>query len=170
MGEIKSGRARRGLSVGSLTTTIGGSYLWQFVKRPFQSSEERDETMLATHIRNAQRLVSQSVELRGAFAKLVQMLSMRNDLLPAEAVDVLAQVHAADAVRVGMSRHRRELARRPAFRAFPAAGVRCLARAGIAPSATTGAVAVKVQYPGGGSARSQEHPRSSASWPKFRAT
>jgi predicted unusual protein kinase regulating ubiquinone biosynthesis (AarF/ABC1/UbiB family) len=95
MSEIKSGRARRGLSVGGLTTTIGGSYLWQLVKSPFQSVRERQDAMLAAHIRNAERLVAQSVELRGAFAKLVQLISMRSDLLPAEAVDVLASVRSS---------------------------------------------------------------------------
>ena len=155
MSEIKSGRARRGLSVGGLTTTIGGSYLWQFVKRPFQSSEERQETMLATHIRNAQRLVEQSVELRGAFAKLVQMLSMRSDLLPSEAVDVLASVRSSmppmpyDVVRRVIEE---ELGAPPEQRfarfeqqAFAAASLGQVHRAERDDGRQ---VAVKVQYPG----------------------
>jgi predicted unusual protein kinase regulating ubiquinone biosynthesis (AarF/ABC1/UbiB family) len=155
MSEIKSGRARRGLSVGGLTTAIGGSYLWQLVKRPFQSSDERQEAMLATHIRNAQRLVDQSVELRGAFAKLVQMLSMRNDLLPAEAVDVLASVRSAmppmpaDVVRRVIAE---ELGAPPERcfarfedRAFAAASLGQVHRAEREDGRL---VAVKVQYPG----------------------
>ncbi len=49
----------------------------------------RDRELLETHIRNAQRIVEGSAQLRGAFLKLIQMLSMRHDLLPGEALDVL---------------------------------------------------------------------------------
>jgi predicted unusual protein kinase regulating ubiquinone biosynthesis (AarF/ABC1/UbiB family) len=155
MSDIKSGRARRGLSVGGLTTTIGGSYLWNLVKRPFQSSDERAEALLATHIRNAQRLVAQSVELRGAFAKLVQMLSMRSDLLPAEAVDVLASV------RSSMPPMPFEVVRRVIEEDLGAPPERCFARFEETAFAAASLgqvhraeredgrpVAVKVQYPG----------------------
>jgi predicted unusual protein kinase regulating ubiquinone biosynthesis (AarF/ABC1/UbiB family) len=155
MSDIKSGRARRGLSVGGLTTTIGGSYLWQLVKRPFQSATEREEGMLATHIRNAERLVTQSVELRGAFAKLVQLLSMRTDLLPAEAIDVLASVRSslppmpADVVRgviedeLGAPPERCFVRFEP--EAFAAASLGQVHRAEREDGRL---VAVKVQYPG----------------------
>lgn len=155
MSAIKSGRARRGLSVGGLTTAIGGSYLWQLVKRPFQTPDEHQDAMLATHIRNAERLVAQSVELRGAFAKLVQMLSMRSDLLPGEAVDVLASV------RSSMPPMPADVVRRVIEEELGAPPERCFAR--FEPEAFAAAslgqvhraeredgrlVAVKVQYPG----------------------
>jgi len=95
MAEITSGRARRLLSVGSLTSAVGGSYLWQALKRPFQSDSRAGDDLLATHIRNAERIVAGSTELRGAFMKLVQMLSMRTDLFPAEALDRLAIVQSS---------------------------------------------------------------------------
>src|SRR5262249_59560221 len=95
MADITSGRARRLLSVGGLTSAVGGSYLWQALKRPFQSDERRDENLLATHIRNAERIVAGSTELRGAFMKLVQMLSMRTDLFPAEALERLSVVQSS---------------------------------------------------------------------------
>ena len=94
MADITSGRARRLFSVGSLTSAVGGSYLWQALKRPFQSDERAGDDLLATHIRNAERIVAGSTELRGAFMKLVQMLSMRTDLFPAEALDRLAIVQS----------------------------------------------------------------------------
>jgi predicted unusual protein kinase regulating ubiquinone biosynthesis (AarF/ABC1/UbiB family) len=95
MADITSGRARRLFSVGSLTSAVGGSYLWQALKRPFQSDERAGDDLLATHIRNAERIVAGSTELRGAFMKLVQMLSMRTDLFPAEALDRLAIVQSS---------------------------------------------------------------------------
>lgn len=95
MAEIREGRARRLWSLGSLSGTIGGSYLWQFVRRPFRSDDDARESLLAAHVRNAQRLIEGSAELRGAFTKIVQMLSMRSDLLPAEAIDVLAAARSA---------------------------------------------------------------------------
>ena len=71
------------LKVGELTTSVGSSYVWQALKRPFRSADKRSQALLDTHIRNALRIVESSKELKGAFMKLVQMLSMRDDLLPA---------------------------------------------------------------------------------------
>jgi len=95
MADITAGRARRMLSVGGLTTSVGGSYLWQVLKRPFQSTTQREATLLDTHIRNARRVVERSKELRGAFMKMAQLLSMRQDLFPAEALEVLSVVQSA---------------------------------------------------------------------------
>lgn len=92
---LTQGRARRMFSVGGLTTRVSGSYVWQALKRPFQSTETHDRDLLQTHIRNARRLVERSTELRGAFMKLVQLLSMRSDLMPAEALQVLSVVQSA---------------------------------------------------------------------------
>ena len=64
MADITSGRTRRLLSVGRLTASVGGSYLWQAIKRPFQSASRHERTLLETHIRNAERMVARSKELR----------------------------------------------------------------------------------------------------------
>ena len=95
MAELTSGRARRMLSVGRLTTSVGGSYLWQALQRPFRSASSTEQALLAAHIRNAERVVARSKELRGAFMKLAQMLSMRSDLFPAEALSVLSVVQSS---------------------------------------------------------------------------
>jgi predicted unusual protein kinase regulating ubiquinone biosynthesis (AarF/ABC1/UbiB family) len=91
---LTTGRARRALKVGSLTTQVGGNYLLNALKRPFQSGEKRAETTLDTHLKNAVLLVERSKELRGTFLKLMQMLSMRNDILPDEVLNVLSVVQS----------------------------------------------------------------------------
>jgi predicted unusual protein kinase regulating ubiquinone biosynthesis (AarF/ABC1/UbiB family) len=155
MTEITTGRARRLFSVGRLTTSVGGSYLWQVLKRPFQSAAGAQQDALAAHIRNAERIVASSQELRGAFTKLVQLLSMRHDLLPAEALEVLSVVQKSvppmpwERVREVLAR---ELGTAPESRfarfeheAFAAASLGQVHRAELPDGAR---VAVKVQYPG----------------------
>jgi predicted unusual protein kinase regulating ubiquinone biosynthesis (AarF/ABC1/UbiB family) len=155
MGDITAGRARRILSVGGLTTSVGGSYLWQALKRPFQSSSQQEATLLATHIRNARRLVERSTELRGAFMKMAQLLSMRHDLFPAEALEVLAAVQSS-VPPMSWARVRRvlasELGAPPEERfgsieheAFAAASLGQVHRATLRGGKP---VVVKVQYPG----------------------
>ncbi|MCC6766793.1 MAG: AarF/ABC1/UbiB kinase family protein [Deltaproteobacteria bacterium] len=152
---LTTGRARRVLKVGSLTTSVGGSYLWQALKRPFQSSERTERDLLDAHVRNAVRIVEGSTELKGAFMKLVQMLSMRNDLLPAEALAVLSTVQSSvppmDAAVI-RAQVVRELGRPPEKlfaefepEAFAAASLGQVHRARL-PSGE--AVVVKIQYPG----------------------
>jgi predicted unusual protein kinase regulating ubiquinone biosynthesis (AarF/ABC1/UbiB family) len=155
MADITSGRARRMLSVGRLTTSVGSSYLWQAIKRPFQSASRTEQSLLGAHIRNAERIVAGSRELRGAFTKLVQMLSMRTDMLPGEALQVLSvvqsQVPAMPYARV-QEVVREELGAPPEERfrhfepeAFAAASLGQVHRAQLRSGES---VAVKVQYPG----------------------
>jgi predicted unusual protein kinase regulating ubiquinone biosynthesis (AarF/ABC1/UbiB family) len=153
--DITSGRARRMLSVGRLTTTVGSSYLWQALKRPFQSASRTEQTLLAAHIRNAQRVVAGSKELRGAFMKLTQMLSMRNDLFPAEALEVLSVVQSSvppmpyEQIRGLLTEELgappEERFRRFEREAFAAASLGQVHRAEL-PAGDP--VVVKVQYPG----------------------
>ena len=89
------GRAKRALQVGSLTSAVGGSYAWHALKRLFQSADKKEQALLDVHLKNALRIVESSRELRGAFMKLIQMLSMRGDLLPSEVVDILSVVQSS---------------------------------------------------------------------------
>jgi len=152
---LTTGRARRVLKVGTLTTSVGGSYLWQALKRPFQTQARTDRDLLDAHVRNAVRIVERSTELKGAFMKLVQMLSMRNDLLPPAALEVLATVQSSvppmDAATI-RAQIIRELGAAPerlfaefAPEAFAAASLGQVHRARL-PSGE--AVVVKIQYPG----------------------
>lgn len=155
MVDITSGRTRRLWSVGRLTTSVGGSYLWQALKRPFQSSSRTEQALLEAHVRNAQRVVASSTELRGAFMKLTQMLSMRGDLFPPEALEVLSVVQSS-VPPMPWERVREVLAaelggpvetrfRRFEPEAFAAASLGQVHRAELVSGER---VAVKVQYPG----------------------
>jgi predicted unusual protein kinase regulating ubiquinone biosynthesis (AarF/ABC1/UbiB family) len=152
---LTQGRTRRMLSVGGLTTAVGSSYIWQSLKRPFQSAERRDRAALETHLRNARRLVERSTELRGAFMKLVQLLSMRSDLFPGEALQVLSVVQSAvppmsyeaikEQVASELGAAPENLFARFDHEAFAAASLGQVHRAELRSGEQ---VVVKVQYPG----------------------
>jgi predicted unusual protein kinase regulating ubiquinone biosynthesis (AarF/ABC1/UbiB family) len=94
-GAITHGRAKRVFKVGELATSVGSSYLWNALRSPFRSASQRQQALLDTHIKNALKIVERSKELRGAFTKLVQMLSMRDDILPMEVLQVLSAVQSS---------------------------------------------------------------------------
>ncbi len=152
---ITSGRTRRALKMGGLASQVGSSYLWTSIRKPFLNAASHERELLDTHIRNAQRIVESSTQLRGAFMKLVQMLSMREDLLPIEAIDLLKTtrdgVPPMDYPMIAQQ-IRRELGKRPEQlfsnfepRAFAAASLGQVHRARLKSGEE---VAVKVQYPG----------------------
>jgi len=153
--EITRGRAKRVLKVGELATSVGSSYVWQALRWPFRSADARAKGMLDTHIKNAMRIVDRSKELRGAFMKLAQILSMRDDLLPTEALQVLSVVQSSVPpmdYRLIRKQIVRELGKPPEKlfatfdeEAFAAASLGQVHKARL-PSGEE--VVVKVQYPG----------------------
>lgn len=152
---LTKGRAKRALQVGSLTTSVGSSYVWNALKRPFQSADQHDQSLFDLHLKNALRLVESSRELRGAFMKLVQMLSMRDDLLPLEVLNVLAVVQSSvppmeyalirEQVKKELGKYPEQLFKQFEQEAFAAASLGQVHRATLK---NGDAVVVKVQYPG----------------------
>jgi len=153
--QLTSGRARRAIKIGGLASQVGSSYLWTTLRKQFLSADAGRRELLDVHIRNARRIVESSKELRGAFMKLIQMLSMRHDILPDEALEVLkltqSNVPPMD-YRMIAEQVRRELGKKPeqlfsSFeqRAFAAASLGQVHRARLRNGEE---VAVKIQYPG----------------------
>jgi len=152
---LTTGRTRRALSVGTLTTQVGGSYLLSALKRPFLSVDAQRKELLDTHLKNALLIVERSQELKGTFLKLMQMLSMRNDLLPPEVLEVLSVVQSeVPPMPYAMIREQivRELGKPPeklydAFDedAFAAASLGQVHRGRLKSGED---IVVKIQYPG----------------------
>lgn len=152
---LTTGRTRRALKVGTLTGQVGGSYLMNALRRPFQSVDARRKDMLDTHLRNAMLIVERSQELKGTFLKLMQMLSMRSDLLPPDVLQVLSVVQSeVPPMPYAMIRKQivEEFGKPPeelyatfAEEAFAAASLGQVHRATLRDGSD---VVVKVQYPG----------------------
>ena len=152
---ITKGRAKRALQVGSLTTSVGSSYVWHALKRPFQSTATKDQELFDLHLKNAFRIVERSRELRGAFMKLVQMLSMRDDMFPAEALSILSVVQSSvppmeyalirDQIKSELGKYPEQVFKNFAHDAFAAASLGQVHKATLKNGKY---VVVKVQYPG----------------------
>lgn len=152
---LTRGRAKRAFQVGRLATSVGGSYAWNALTQPFQPAGDGTQARLDLHLKNALKIVERSRELRGAFLKLVQMLSMRSDLFPTEVLEVLSVVQSAvppmeyvlikKQLKRELGKEPRRLFKRFEKKAFAAASLGQVHHAEL-PGGER--VVVKVQYPG----------------------
>jgi predicted unusual protein kinase regulating ubiquinone biosynthesis (AarF/ABC1/UbiB family) len=152
---LTSGRARRAIKIGGLASQVGSSYLWTSLRRPFLDAAGYEREILSTHLKNARRIVESSKQLRGAFMKLIQMLSTRTDLMPGEAIDILKTTQSSVPpmdYKLIAQQLRRELGKPPEqlfasfeTEAFAAASLGQVHRARLKNGVE---VAVKIQYPG----------------------
>src|SRR5271155_3866968 len=152
---LTSGRTRRAIKMGGLASHVGSNYLWASLRKPFLSDDAHHRALLDTHIKNARLLVESSKELRGAFLKLIQMLSTREDIRPAEALEVLSLTQAnvppmdyatiSDQIRRELGKKPEQLFVRFEREAFAAASLGQVHRATLRSGEQA---AVKIQYPG----------------------
>lgn len=152
---LTSGRTRRAIKMGGLASQVGSSYLWTSLRRPFLKSDKYEQEMLDTHLKNAVRIVEGSRQLRGAFMKLIQMLSTREDLLPGDALDILKTTQSSvPPMDYGLIARqiRREFGKSPEqlFASFDreAFAAASLGQVHHARLKSGDEVAVKIQYPG----------------------
>ncbi len=160
---LTQGRAKRALQVGSLATSVSSSYAWNALKQSFQSADAKERELFELHLKNALKIVEGSHELRGAFMKLIQILSMRSDLFPTEVLDILAVVQSSvppmdyelirTQVKSELGKEPEQLFRSFDKKAFAAASLGQVHRAQLW-SGTQ--VVVKVQYPGVGETVEQD--------------
>ena len=160
---LTQGRAKRALQVGSLATSVSSSYAWNALKQSFQSADAKERELLELHLKNALKIVEGSHELRGAFMKLIQILSMRSDLFPTEVLDILSVVQSSvppmdyELIRAQveneLGKEPEQLFQRFDKKAFAAASLGQVHRAQLW-SGTQ--VVVKVQYPGVGETVEQD--------------
>ena len=167
-GRHHAGRARRHAArSGASRPSVGGSYLWQALKRPFQSASRSRRRPARQRTSGTPSASSRApTELRGAFMKLAQMLSHAARSLPGRGARPCSRSCSracrrcrgracAACSRRGARRRRR----RSASATFEHRGVRrrvARARCTAPSSATARPVVVKVQYPGVGATVQQD--------------
>ena len=90
---VPVGRLRRLGLMGTLQAQVAAAYLFYWVRGWFQNAGERERSLADTHLRTAARVLDSMGYLRGAAMKVGQMLANFPNIVPAEFVEALEQLH-----------------------------------------------------------------------------
>ncbi len=93
MRPVPVGRLRRLGLLGTLQAKIAAAYLFYWIRGWFKNAEERERSLAETHWRTAARVLDSMSYLRGATIKVGQTLGSFPDIVPAEFVETLEQLH-----------------------------------------------------------------------------
>jgi len=155
MRPVPVGRLRRLGLMGTLPAKIASAYLFYWVRGWFQGAGERERSLAETHLKTAARVLDSMSYLRGFAMKVGQTLANFPDIVPAEFVETLDQLHyTAPPMHWALLREmvRNELGDDPEVlfasfskRAFAAASLGQVHGARLRSGED---VAVKIQYPG----------------------
>ncbi len=90
---VPTGALRRFCSLGGLSAKLSMAYLAYWIRGWYQPTEAREKDLLETHLRSAINTLETMGYLRGAVAKLGQLMTCFPDTLPKGFVDVLGHLH-----------------------------------------------------------------------------
>jgi predicted unusual protein kinase regulating ubiquinone biosynthesis (AarF/ABC1/UbiB family) len=90
---VPVGRWRRLSLLGTLQAKIAAAYLFYWVRSWFQNANDQERSLAETHWEAALRVLNSMSYLRGAAMKVGQTLANFPDVVPAEFVETLDQLH-----------------------------------------------------------------------------
>jgi len=93
MRPVPVGRLRRAGLLGTLQAKVAAAYLFYWVRGWFANADQRERMLAETHWRTAARVLDSMAYLRGATMKIGQTLGNFPDIVPAEFVAALEQLH-----------------------------------------------------------------------------
>lgn len=90
---VPQGMFRRACSVGGLSTKLASAYMAYWLRTWYQPKEKSEQDLLETNLRSALNTLETMGYMRGAVAKLGQLLPSFPEKVPKEFVDTLSSLH-----------------------------------------------------------------------------